>query len=344
LVPVIPGADWGDLLDFALIPGEPDEAVVARQGGQLYRVSLSGAFAPQEYGVVPNVKSGGEEGLLSIVFSPNFETDGRLYAYYTTGAPNPSRISRFDATATGFDPDSEVVILEIPQPYANHNGGKLMFGQDGYLYLSLGDGGGARDPLETGQDNTDLLGSVLRLKVTGEDTYAVPPDNPFADPGDPGHDLVWAYGLRNPWRMSADRLTGDIWLGDVGQGNWEEVDRIVAGGNYGWDCKEGFADLETAGCPPESAFVPPRAAYPNPEMGRAVTGGYVYRGDDIPSLYGQYIFADAYSGRIWAVSPEGDDPPVELMDTQYFISSFAELPDGELLVLTFGAGIFRLSE
>jgi glucose/arabinose dehydrogenase len=240
------------------------------------------------------------------------------------------------------------MVLDIPITHSevkfqsNHNGGSIRFGQDGNLYLSVGDGGGGGDPSETGQDNTDLLGSVLRLNVTGEPTYAVPGDNPFAGGGDPGNDLVWAYGLRNPWRMSVDSDTGGIWLGDVGQGSREEVDQIVAGGNYGWDCKEGLSDYEIDGCPDDSAFVAPRATYGHGGGNQAVTGGYVYRGSDMPELDGWYIYADAYSGRFWAVNTVDTNAPVQLLDTIEFIYSFAELADGELLVLTL-SGIYRLA-
>jgi len=289
----------------------------------------------------PILSSGGEEGLLSLAFSPGFQSDGRLYVYYTRGAPAPSVLSRFQADDAGIDESTETVILEVPQPYANHNGGKIVFGQDGYLYLSLGDGGSGGDPHDNAQNKDSLLGKVLRLDVTGQNTYAVPPDNPFV--GTPGRDEVFAYGLRNPWRMSQDRLTGDIWLGDVGQSAWEEVDRMTPGGNYGWRCYEGFAEYNTDGCPDRSTLVFPRAVYPNPEKGRAVVGGYVYRGGDMPEIYGYYVYGDTYSGRIWAANASDDSDPIELLDSDEFIYSFAELPDGELLVLTAG-GIYRLDD
>ncbi len=334
---------WGDMLDFALIPGSPGEAVVILHGGELWKVFLNGS-QPTPFGdlSVPIV-SGGEEGLLSLAFSPDFQNDRRLYVYYTAqDCARCHHLSRLDVVGGQLDEGSEAVVLEIPVPLAaaNHNGGSVRFGQDGKLYLSVGDGGGGGDPLETGQDNTDLLGSVLRLDVTGQNTYAIPGDNPFV--GDPGNDLVWAYGLRNPWRMSVDSLNGDIWLGDVGQNLWEEVDEVIAGGNYGWDCKEGFANYETSGCPSPSAFQEPRAAYGHTGGNQAVTGGYVYRGSDMPELFGHYIYADAYSGRIWAVNTGDASPPVQLLNTDEFIYSFAELEDGELLALT-ASGIYRLA-
>jgi glucose/arabinose dehydrogenase len=343
------------MLDFALIPGSPGEAVVILQSGKLFKVFLNGS-QPVSFGDLSGpITSGGEKGLLSLAFSPDFQSDHRLYVYYTAEAclaPTVTRchrISRLDVTGGELDEGSEVAVLEIPITHqdvkfqSNHNGGSIRFGQDGMLYLSVGDGGGAGDPSETGQDNTDLLGSVLRLNVTNEPTYAVPGDNPFAGPADPGNDLVWAYGLRNPWRMSVDTLTGDIWLGDVGQGSREEVDQIVAGGNYGWNTLEGnncYDPPSSCTTPPD--YVAPRATYGHGSFNRAVTGGYVYRGDDMPELYGHYIYADSYSGRIWAVNTADSSAPIELMDTDEFIYSFAELGDGELLVLTV-SGIYRLA-
>ena len=347
---------WGDILDFALIPGSPGEAAVILQSGKLFKVFLNGS-QPVSFGDLSGpITSGGEKGLLSLAFSPDFQSDHRLYVYYTAEAclaPGVIRchhISRLDVTGGVLDEGSKVVVLEIPITHqdvkfqSNHNGGSIRFGKDGKLYLSVGDGGGAGDPSETGQDNTDLLGSVLRLDVTGQTTYEVPADNPFAGPADPGNDLVWAYGLRNPWRMSVDSLTGNIWLGDVGQGSREEVDRIVAGGNYGWDCYEGFGEYDISGCSTNPAdYIWPRATYGHGSFNRAVTGGYVYRGDDMLELYGHYIYADSYSGRIWEVNTADTSAPVELMDTDEFIYSFAELGTGELLVLT-ASGIYRLAQ
>jgi len=333
--------EFNQIVDLAVIPGQEDEAIVASQTDDLlWRISLTGSFAPALYGDLTAVSggAGSEEGLLSVAFSPQFESDGRVYVYYTQGSPDPSIVSRFDATATDLDEGTEQAILEVPQPDSNHNGGRLLFGPDGYLYLSLGDGGGGGDPEETGQDNTDLLASVLRISVTGEAIYSVPADNPFV--GVSGADEVWAYGLRNPWRYSFDRMTGELWLGDVGQGAWEEVEEIVKGGNYGWDCYEGFESYEPVGCP-ASGFRFPRAVYGH-GLGCAVTGGYVYRGSDLPEIYGWYVYADYCSGRIWAVNPDDSSDGVQLVDSPYSISSFAELPDGELLVLTFQEAIYQL--
>jgi glucose/arabinose dehydrogenase len=231
-------------------------------------------------------------------------------------------------------------ILQVPQPYSNHNGGELAFGSDGYLYLSLGDGGGGGDPEETGQDNTDLLGSVLRLDVSGAG-YTSPPTNPFFG-STPGRDEVWAYGFRNPWRFSFDSVAGDLWLADVGQGSWEEVDLVTSGGNYGWDCYEGFVSYEPAGCSP-SGKIPPEHVYSHADGACAVTGGFVYRGAQLPELWGWYVYGDFCNGRIWALDTDGSGGNVLLLDTGYLIPSFGQLADGEIVVVTYSDGVFRLT-
>jgi glucose/arabinose dehydrogenase len=261
--------------------------------------------------------------------------------YYTQGGRGglPTVLSRFQVPGDAIDTGSERRILEVPDFAGNHNGGRVLFGPDGYLYLSLGDGGGGGDPQENGQNVDSLLGKMVRIKVTGEDRYSVPPDNPFVGTG--GLDEIWAYGLRNPWRFSFDRATGSLWAGDVGQNQFEEVDLVVGGGNYGWDCFEGFEVFES-GCSTEGVQFP-RAVYSLGGEECAVTGGYVYRGSALPELVGRYVFADYCSGLIWALdSGNADAQPVVLIDSEHSISSFYELPDGELLVLTFSNAIFRL--
>jgi len=351
LVQDVTTATFSRMVDLAMIPGAPDEAVVVSQkDARVRRVSLSGAFAPATFADLSDrVKRGGsEEGLLSIAFSPEFTADGRVYLYYTSkfctpGVDRCSYLSRFSVVDNDMVEESEVVVLEIDQRLSSsdrHNGGRLLFGPDGYLYLSVGDGGGSGDPLETGQDNTDLLGSLLRIDVTGQERYAVPPDNPFK--GKSGADEVWAYGFRNPWRYSFDSLTSDLWVGDVGQSEWEEVEPVIAGGNYGWDCLEGFSNYEVEGCGAGS-FLSPRAAYDHGGFSCAVTGGYVYRGGQLPDLYGWYIYADFCSGKVWAADTADSSDPVAIIHAPYFISSFAELPNHELLLLTFNNAIYRLT-
>jgi glucose/arabinose dehydrogenase len=339
----IPNSTFTRAVGLVPIPGSPDEAVVIMQdAAQLWRISLSGSFTPTLFGDLSALAggSGNEEGLLAFAFPPGYPSDGRVYAYYTQGSPQPSVLSRFEVVGGVVDAANPEPLISVPQPYTNHNGGELAFGPDGYLYLSLGDGGSGGDPLETGQDNTDLLGSVLRIDVSGQTGYTIPADNPFVS--GPGRDEVWAYGFRNPWRFSFDSYTGDLWLGDVGQGSWEEIDIVTSGGNYQWDNKEGFACFEPAtGC--SQAGTPPEFAYSLSGEPCAVTGGVIYHGPSMPELAGWYIYGDYCSGRIWAFDGYGTGANILLVDTAYFVPSFAQTPDGEVLVVTHSNGAFRLA-
>jgi glucose/arabinose dehydrogenase len=338
----------GAVIEFAVIPGAPTQAIAVRQSGQMHRVSLDGSFSPQAWGDLSGIVDtvGSEEGLLSLAFSPSFSQDGRVYVYYTAASPNRSVLARYSATASALSEGSAEVLLSIPQFAPNHNGGHIAFDHNGYLLLSTGDGGGSGDPNENGQALDTLLGKVLRLDVSPGEGYAIPSGNPFADGPGGDQDEIFAYGLRNPWRMTVDRLTGDVWLGDVGQGTWEEIDHVTIGGNYGWDCYEGFAQHEIPGVPDQCSgkvFSPPRAVYDH-DQGIAVTGGFVYRGGALQELYGWYVYGDFYSGRIWGVDTlDGRSPPVLLTNEQVNIASFAELPNGELLIVSYSDGIFQLA-
>jgi len=341
------GTANGSVIELAVMPGAPTEAIVALQNGEMYRVSLDGSFGPQAWGDLSGIvdAGGGEEGLLSLAFSPDFAQDGRVYLYYTASGPNRSVLARYSATSDALDGGSAEVLLSIPQFAPNHNGGHIAFDHNGYLLLSTGDGGGGGDPNENGQALDTLLGKVLRIDVSPGAGYAIPGGNPFA--GGPGGnaDEIFAFGLRNPWRMTVDSLTGDVWLGDVGQDLWEEIDRVLIGGNYGWDCYEGFAEYEIPGVPDQctgKAFSPPRAVYDH-SLGSAVTGGFVYRGSAMPELYGWYVYGDFYTGRIWAVNTLDNSAAVLLTDEQVLIASFAELPNGELLVVSYTDGIYQLA-
>lgn len=342
LVGALPSATFERMLGFATIPGAADEAVIVTQGGVIRRLSLSDSFSPTEYGDlsdrVIDYREENEGGLLGLAFSPEFGSDGRVYVYYTAGDPRRSVLSRFRVVGDAIDVGSETVLLEVPQPYGNHNGGQIAFGPDGYLYVGLGDGGSGGDPEGNGQDVSTLLGSILRLDVSGEGN-TVPPDNPFVDTRG-GRPEIYAYGLRNPWRFSFDRATGDLWAGDVGQNTWEEVDRIEAGGNYGWNVMEGLECYESSDCE-TSGLEAPRAVYGHDE-GCSVTGGYVYRGTSMPELDGWYVYGDYCSGMIWAVNTADDSAPVLLAEGGMPIASFGETPDGELLVVTFMNSVLRL--
>lgn len=244
-----------------------------------------------------------EQGLLGLVFDPGYVDNGYFYVYYIHGSgAGTSRISRFQVSTDPnvADPTSEVILYTVPQPYWNHNGGCLQFGPDGYLYCGFGDGGSANDPSGNGQNLGTALGSMIRIDVSQHDsTYAIPPDNPFVGAQDTLPE-IWASGLRNPWRYSFDRLTGDMWIGDVGQNAWEEVDFWPAGDNsgpnFGWRCREGLVPtpaVSQAGCTASGPFVEPVAAFGHGTQGWcSVIGGYVYRGPSFPRLYGKYIFTD----------------------------------------------------
>ncbi|MBI5288005.1 MAG: PQQ-dependent sugar dehydrogenase [Chloroflexi bacterium] len=236
---------------------------------------------------------------------------------------------------------SEQILIAQADPYSNHNGGGLEFGPDGYLYLGIGDGGSGGDPHDNGQNTGTLLGKVLRIDVSGE-TYASPPDNPFARGG--GRPEIFAYGFRNPWRITFDRETGDLWAGDVGQGDREEIDLVTLGGNYGWSIVEGDRCFKPRNGCDTTGLTPPRIVYETHADGRcAVTGGYVYRGDAMPELRGWYVYGDYCSGTVWALNSE--DPaaqPIRLSETGKSIPSFAEDAAGELYLVTFNNEIAKL--
>jgi glucose/arabinose dehydrogenase len=291
--------------------------------------------------------SGAEQGLLGMVIEPGFAQTGRFYLNYTD-RNGDSVISRFsvraDDPARG-DPASEVVLLRVKQPYANHNGGGLAFGPDGYLYISLGDGGSGGDPQGNAQNTNVLLGKLLRLDVIGKESYTIPADNPFAAGG--GAQEIWAWGLRNPWRFSFDRLTGDLYIADVGQNKFEELDFYPAGSpagpNFGWDFREGFERYE--GNPPEGAqFVDPVWQYGR-DLGCSVTGGVVYRGAQISALYGVYLYSDYCTGGTWGLVRQADGTWTagRLATLDGRISAFGEDAAGEVYLIDHADGIiYRL--
>ncbi|MEE9211353.1 MAG: PQQ-dependent sugar dehydrogenase, partial [Phycisphaeraceae bacterium] len=292
--------------------------------------------------------SGGhnEEGLLGLAFHPGFKDNRQVFLHYSAHRPVRNVLARFvmDRKRQLIEPASEQVLLEVTQRWGNHNGGMIEFGPDGYLYLALGDGGAANDPLGSGQDKSTLLGAILRIDVDHRDppkAYAVPNDNPFV--GDRGaRPEIWAYGLRNVWRFSFDRQTGDLWAGDVGQNQWEEIDLIQRGGNYGWNYREGKHDFR-----PPSDGLPHNLIEPIVDHARheakSITGGYVYRGTRIPELVGAYVYGDYVTGLIWALRYDGRnvDGPVVLGRVPE-IASFGEDRDGEIYIVSLRGRIFKL--
>jgi glucose/arabinose dehydrogenase len=284
-----------------------------------------------------------EAGLLGMAFHPNFAANHQAFLSYTASAATPSGlrsiVSRFTSTDGGLtlDPATEEVLLTVDQPFTNHNGGNIAFGPDGRLYIGLGDGGSGGDPFGNGQNTGTLLGKILRIDVDTQSPYAIPADNPFASGG--GRPEIYAYGLRNPWRFTFDRATGDLWAGDVGQNQIEEVDLVKLGGNYGWNTKEGSACYQAAGCS-GAGLVAPVAEYTHAE-GVSITGGYVYRGKAFPWLVGRYVYADFGSGKVWALAYDavtGSATPELLVSTGHQLSSFGEALDGELYLLSYSFG------
>ncbi len=285
-----------------------------------------------------------EQGLLGLAFDPEFSRTGHFYVNYTAGGGD-TVIAQF-TTRIGesrADPASEALVLQIDQPFANHNGGDLNFGPDGLLYIATGDGGSANDPQKHGQNLDSLLGKLLRIKVGEADPYAVPGDNPFAAGG--GRPEIWAYGLRNPWRFSFDTATGDLYLGDVGQNFWEEIDFLPAGSaggvNFGWNLREGahpFVSQQTEG------LTDPIAEYPNPASGCSVTGGMVVRDPKLLEWRGVYIYGDYCSGRIWGLLRDnsGGWQNAQLFDTPFSISSFGTGADGTVYLADHNGRIYKL--
>lgn len=331
---------------------DPDDGsgrlFVVEQGGRIWILSGESGVSPPFLDLSDQVATSSEQGLLSMAFHPDFANNGLFFIYYTD-LEGHTQVERFAISPD--DPDqadleSRTTILTVEQPYSNHNGGLLLFGPDGYLYIGLGDGGSFGDPLDNGQDRTDLLGSILRIDIDSGDPYAIPEDNPFAN-GEEGAPEVWNYGLRNPWRFSFDRETGDLYIADVGERDFEEVNVEPAGSggglNYGWNLAEGDDCFAAPDCE-EHDLVWPVFTYSH-EFGCSVTGGYVVRDPELQALNGVYLFADYCSGFLWGLMPDGDGGwiiagPIE---TELSVSSFAEDATGRVYLIDLEGGIYRLA-
>lgn len=287
---------------------------------------------------------GGEQGLLGLAFHPNFRNNGYFYLDYTTNNPRRTVISRFKVSAddpSKADPDSEEILLEVEQPYSNHNGGQISFGPDGYLYISLGDGGSGGDPLNAGQDRTMLLGSILRIDVdnqTGGKKYSIPPDNPFVGNTSGFKEEIYAYGLRNVWRFSFDKQSR-LWAADVGQNQWEEINLIEKGKNYGWRIMEGNHCYDPpVNCDTTGLTMPVWEYGHDQDGGYSVTGGFVYCGNSAPPLTGKYIYADYVVGKIWTLEySNGTAKNSLLAKTDFLISTFGVDDKGELYFATYSS-------
>jgi glucose/arabinose dehydrogenase len=333
-------------LDLAWRTGDPDALYVVEQPGRIRVIRDGQLIAEPVLDISEAVTIGGESGLLGLAFHPD-PADDRVFVYYT-GPEARQIVSSFRLDATNPDrilPDSEQVLLSMDDQFSNHNGGSLVFGPDGYLYIGTGDGGGAGDPLGSGRSLGTLLAKVLRIDIdrTGDGTpYGIPDDNPFVDVAG-ARPEIWHTGLRNPWRIRFDRETGDMWIGDVGQGDWEEIDHApagVGGFDFGWNRMEGTHCFSGDCDSPD--FTPPVAEYGHDE-GCSVTGGTVYRGAAEPDLVGRYVFADYCSGRVWtidaaAAAAGGLQEPVPALDSGRSISAIAEDAAGELYATDLAAG------
>jgi len=355
---VFPLLSFNGLVSLQQAPGDATRWFAVEQGGvvQVFANNQGATASTVFLDITSRVTSGGERGLLGIAFHPNFPATPYVYVSYTGESGGlTSFVSRFSSNDGGqtLDPASEQVVISVAQARTNHNGGHVVFGPDGYLYLGLGDGGGSGDPDETAQDNQRLLGTMIRLDVDGGAPYAIPAGNPFeTNPVCPlGFSAtqdcpeIYAWGLRNPWRYSFDSQTDVLWLGDVGQGSWEEIDVITAGGDYGWDDREGAHCFEPGvGCIMDS--IDPITEYGR-SLGASVTGGFVYRGSAIPDLVGWYVYADFVSGRIFGIPADSQTgtETIELLDTALSISTFAQDENGELYVIDYAGGsIHRITD
>jgi len=340
-------------IDLTYAPDGTDRIFIVEQQGRIRVLDTSRSTPTLFLDIASRVTgTANEEGLLGLAFHPDYAQNGYFYVYYSVVFPRRrSVIARYSVSAADAnrgDTASELKILEIEQPYSNHNGGKLAFGPDGYLYIGVGDGGSGGDPDGNGQNRRTLLGTILRIDVDNPQSglqYGVPRDNPFVGVGGGVREEIWAYGLRNPWRFSFDRVSGDLWAGDVGQNAVEEIDLVTRGGNYGWRGMEGNRCYDrTVGCPGPD-FIAPVIDYQQGGTHCSVTGGVVYRGSRLPELYGAYIYGDYCSGVIWALWWDGTrvTDQRELVRSGLSISAFGEDENGELYIVDLSGGIYQLA-
>ncbi|MBS2028249.1 MAG: PQQ-dependent sugar dehydrogenase [Deltaproteobacteria bacterium] len=338
------------------MPGDPSYWYVIEQGGRVWRFPNDPNVTQSQVTLVLDIHTevhydGQEMGLLGMAFDPNFATNHEVFLFYThtsSTAPGRSTLSRFTSSDNGvtFDASSESVLLAFDKPYENHNGGNIVFGPDGYLYIGIGDGGSGYDPQHNGQNTQVWFGKMLRIDVHSGSPYGIPPSNPFAGNASAGLPEIYAYGLRNPWRWSFDSATGDLWVGDVGQDRYEEIDTpLQNGGNYGWSVCEGFQLIDDSGpCNVPGTILPVYAYSHASGDGNVIIGGFVYHGSALPDLDGLYIYSDEGSGNIWALTSDatGAYAPT-VLDGVGGISSWQEGQDGELYATNVGDGnIYKL--
>ena len=289
--------------------------------------------------ITTRIVNEGERGLLGLAFHPHYSRNGRFFVYYTREQDAATVVAEYHVSTNPKRADTkEKILLIVPQPYGNHNGGMIAFGIDGYLYIGLGDGGSGGDPGNRAQNPSELLGKILRIDIDGDGPYSIPSTNPYATGG--GRSEIFASGFRNPWRFSIDHQTGELWAGDVGQHDWEEIDLVEVGGNYGWRIMEGKHCYNPAQDCPTERLILPVTEYANAGGRCAVTGGYVYRGRQVSSIKGTYVFGDFCSGEIFGLRETNQEV---LLDSNLQISSFGEDEDGEMFVLGHSGSIHRIA-
>ncbi len=337
-------------IDFQVANGVDDTVFVAERAGRIhkFRNDVDTDNSTVILNITSKVNTSGEGGLLGFTFHPDFQNNPYLFVHYTTSDPFRSVFSRYTIDpGTGLaESGSEFILFEIDQPFNNHNAGQVRFGPDGYLYIATGDGGSGGDPLENGQNPTTLLGNILRIDINDTDpglNYAIPPDNPFVGNNEGIREEIFAYGFRNPFRFSFDAETGDLWVGDVGQSRREEIDLVEIGKNYGWNTMEGSLCFDpVSGCD-QTGLELPVFEYSQPGS-QSVTGGFRYRGSDVPELAGRYVYADFVSGNVWSFEFDGvNASDNQLIDqlTGNSVVCFGEDQDRELYICSFDGNIYR---
>lgn len=348
-----PNLSFNNPVDLQHANDGTNRLFVVSQHGLIYVFeNISDASSAKTFlDIRDKVIAGGELGLLGLAFHPDYENNGYFYVNYTASNPLRSVVARYSASITNPNSaykKSERILFQVNQPYRNHNGGQLAFGPDGYLYIALGDGGSAGDPQNNGQNQSSFLGKILRIDVnctSGNRNYCIPPDNPFVGNTKGFKEEIYAYGLRNPWRFSFDPATGWLWAGDVGQGLWEEIDTIEKGKNYGWRIMEGNHCYHDSPCNTSGLTLPIWEYGHDNQGGCSVTGGYVYRGEKFPGLYGKYLYGDYCSGRIWTLKYDGVNPATNtlLLTENINISSFGIDKDNEVYLCDLNGKIYKLA-
>jgi len=345
LQPVISGLSFP--VDFQISRDGTGRFFIVEQGGTIRIVKGKKLLATPFLDIHNIIESGGEKGLLGVAFHPQYKTNGRFFVNYTRRVSGQlqTAIAEYHVSSTDrnhADPASGRVLLSFNQPFDNHKAGQMVFGKDGFLYIAMGDGGSGGDPQDNGQNLGTLLGKMLRIDVNSGSPYGIPPDNPFVGvSGARGE--IWAYGFRNPWRFSYDMKSKRFFIGDVGQGNWEEVDILAKGGNFGWNIMEGNHCYPPGSSCGTAGLIPPISEYDH-SQGIAIIGGYVYRGKAIPALQGMYVFGDYGSGQIWTLkeNPPGTWNRATLLNAGFNISAFGRATNNELYVLDLGGTLYKL--